>query len=124
MAASKGVLRCMMIDRETVLNMIPCDLSINAFIMIAKQIGTMTQKPKTVPVYHLVTHESHKLKYGVIIDVIEEMRFKCPPAIMLWYPNTVLTRNEYYYKFNVFFFQWIPAYVVDFLFAMFGQKRL
>lgn len=38
-AATKGVLRCMLINRDAKFNMIPCDVSINAFILIGKEIG-------------------------------------------------------------------------------------
>jgi fatty acyl-CoA reductase len=52
------------------------------------------------------------------------MKSQLPFSLSLWYPNVTITQNKLYYLINVLLFQWLPAYFVDFLFLLFGQKRL
>lgn len=47
-----------------------------------------------------------------------------PFSQSLWFPDCTLTTNKFYYQLNALLFQWIPAYFIDFLLLIFGQKRL
>ncbi|KAG5684378.1 hypothetical protein PVAND_013613 [Polypedilum vanderplanki] len=123
LAGGKGVLRCLLIDDSAIFNAIPVDYAINSFIMIAKEIGTQKERASKVPVYNVTIHKSVAKSYRHMMDACESMRYVFPSSMMLWYPNITLTKNKYYYMFNVILFQWIPAIFIDLLFMIFGQKR-
>lgn len=124
MAGGKGVLRCLLIDGSAKFNAIPVDYAINAFIMVAKQIGTQSERPLKVPVYNVTVHKDNVQTYKHMMDECEKNRYAFPSSMMLWYPNIAFTTNKYYYFINVLLFQWIPALLLDILFTIFGQKRL
>lgn len=72
----------------------------------------------------MTQHESRRITYGDFFNVANDMKFEIPFSLSLWYPNVTITQNKLWYWINVILFQWIPAYFVDFLFMLFGQKRL
>lgn len=81
-------------------------------------------RPKEIPVYNMTTHETRRVTYGYFFKVANDMKFEIPFSVSLWYPNVEITQNKLWYMLNVLLFQWIPAYFVDFLLMIFGQKRL
>jgi alcohol-forming fatty acyl-CoA reductase len=82
------------------------------------------RRPKEIPVFNVTQHESKRITYGDFFKVANSMKFEIPFSMSLWYPNCQFTQNKFYYWLNVMLFQWLPAYFVDFLFLVFGQKRL
>lgn len=123
-AGAKGVLRCLLLDKKANFEAIPVDLAINGMIMIAKELGTLKNRKEEIPVYNITVHQDNRLTYGDLFEVIESMRFDYPFSFGLWFPNCAITTNKFYFMLNVILFQWIPAYFIDFLFFIFGQKRL
>lgn len=81
-------------------------------------------RPKEIPVYNLTTDESRRITYGFFFDIANEMKFEIPFQLSLWYPNVDITQNKLWYLINIWLFQWLPAYFIDFLLMIFGQKRL
>lgn len=123
-AAGKGVLRCLLLDISTNFEVIPVDVAINGLIMVAMDASVIEEKPKEVPVYNLTIHQTNRMTYSELFEVVESMRFVTPFSFSLWYPKCTMTMNKYYFMMNVLLFQWIPAYFIDFLLMLFGQKRL
>jgi fatty acyl-CoA reductase len=124
LAGGKGVLRCLLCDDSATFNAIPVDYAINAFIMVAKKMGTEADRSLKVPVYNVTIHKDVAKTYRHMMDACESMRYVYPSSMMLWYPNIGFTVNKYYYWINVLLFQWIPAFFIDMIFMIFGQKRL
>lgn len=81
-------------------------------------------RSKEIPVYNVTQHASKRITYGHFFKLAESLKFDIPFSMSLWYPNVAITQNKLWYMLNVLLFQWIPAYFVDFLLLLFGQKRL
>lgn len=123
LAAGKGVLRSMLIDPDSVIEAIPVDVAINAIIVITKELAT-TERSPTVPVYNITLHESRKVTNGKMLQYARDLGQKYPVSGGLWYPDGDITQNVLVHTLKVFFFQWLPAYFIDFWLMVFGQKRL
>jgi alcohol-forming fatty acyl-CoA reductase len=123
-AGARGVLRCMLLDKEANFEAIPVDMAINAMITVVKEHSTASTKPNEVPVYNVTVHKSNRITYGDLFDVVESVRYEMPLSFGLWYPKVTITTNKYYFTVFTFLFQWLPAYFIDFLLMIFGQKRL
>jgi alcohol-forming fatty acyl-CoA reductase len=122
-AAGKGVLRSMMANPDSQIEIIPVDIAINAIVLIPKLLAS-TERSIDIPVYHLTVLERQKLKMKETFDLIKEIGRKYPCSWALWYPDGGMTMNKYENKIKVFLFQLIPAYLIDFLLFCFRQKRL
>lgn len=72
----------------------------------------------------MTQHESRRITYGEFFKVANDLKPEVPFSLALWYPNTAITQNRLWFLINVFLFQWIPAYFIDFLLLIFRQKRL
>lgn len=123
LAASKGVLRSMLMDPNSKIEAIPVDCCINGIIVMAKHLAT-TEKAKEIPVFNMTLHESRKITNGKMFKYARELGAKYPGVAGLWYPDGDITQNVVVHTLKVFFFQWLPAYFIDFLLFCFGQKRL
>jgi len=122
LAGGKGVLRSLLLNRESNFEAIPVDAAISGLLTVAKTHGTQLERPKEIPVYNMTTHESRRVTYGYFFDVANDMKFEIPFSVSLWYPNVEITRFKLWYMISVFLFQWVPAYFVDFLLTIFRQK--
>lgn len=58
------------------------------------------------------------------MDQGKEAAYANPFEAGVWYPNGTITTNKIEHLFKVVFFQWVPAYLIDFLMLVMGQKRL
>lgn len=64
------------------------------------------------------------MTYGRMFELLNNLKEEVAFSMSLWYPNTQLTQSKLYYAINVFLFQWIPAYFIDFWLWVFRQPRL
>lgn len=58
------------------------------------------------------------------MDVGRDLGLKYPFEVGLWYPDGNMTTSKLYHTFCTIMFMWLPAYLIDFLLAIFGQRRL
>lgn len=123
LAASKGVLRSLLVDPNGMIEAIPVDTCINAILTMVQYIATNERSPE-IPIYNMTLHESRKISNGKMFKISRDLGRKYPCTAGLWYPDGSITTNVLIHTLKVFFFQWIPAYFIDFLFLIFGQKRL
>ncbi|CAO1398848.1 unnamed protein product [Diamesa tonsa] len=123
LAAAKGVLRSMLMDTSAKMEAVPVDSAINCMILVAKEVSTQEKRPEKVPVYNITVSESKKLTFGHLFLRTKEIGYKNPCTWGLWYPNGTITENVFIHTLNVFFFQLIPAYIIDFFLLCTGQKR-
>lgn len=81
-------------------------------------------RPSDIPVYNITNSESRKQTLGKVVEISKSLSKEYPLNAGLWYPDPCVTTSKLYHKFNVIMFHWLPAYFIDFLLLIFGQKRL
>lgn len=104
--------------------MIPVDFAINGLIGIPYVESQKTEKSQDVPVYNLTCSAKKKSTWGEIMEDGKKAAYKYPFEAGVWYPNGTITTDKLQHMLYVFLFHWIPAYLIDFLMLIFGQKRL
>lgn len=77
-----------------------------------------------MPVYNLTTTETEPILWHEVIDIGKDVIEEYPFETVLWYPGGGMTPNKYIYTICTVLFHWIPAYFIDFLLMIFGQKPL
>lgn len=123
LAAGKGVLRSLLMDPKGTIEAIPVDACINGIVVMTQHIAT-TERASEIPVYNMTIHESRKMTNGQMFKLARELGIKYPCTAGLWYPDGDITQNVFIHTLKVLLFQWIPAYVIDFILLCTGQKRL
>ncbi|CAH2985591.1 unnamed protein product [Chilo suppressalis] len=123
LGAGKGVIRTMMCDGSLVAQVIPVDVAINAIIAVGMIEGSRKEKPEVIPVYNLNIGHQKPTTWGSVLEVAKAYGRKEPLEWPLWYPNGDITTNKALHEFRRFFYHMIPAYFIDFLLLIFGQKR-
>nr|UEV87808.1 fatty acyl reductase 2 [Maruca vitrata] len=121
--AGKGVIRSMHCYGHYHAEVIPVDIAINAIIVIAQRIATMNERPPEIPVYNLTTGDDRNTTWKQVLDIGKATVRKYPFEGPLWYPDGNIRHNKYYHNFCVFLYHLVPAYLIDFLMLIFGQKR-
>ncbi|KAL7027650.1 hypothetical protein ACKWTF_005508 [Chironomus riparius] len=122
LAAGKGVLRSMLINPDGLIEAIPVDACINGILTLTKHVAT-EKRSQEIPVFNATIHESRRITNGQMFDYAKELGDLYPVSGGLWYPDGSITQNVYVHKVKTFFFQWLPAYFIDFMLLCFGQKR-
>ncbi|KAI8127244.1 putative fatty acyl-CoA reductase [Lucilia cuprina] len=118
----KGVIRSVLVDENNKSEVIPVDYAINGLIVIPYEFNK-GKRPAEVPVYNITNAEHRKMLGGTVIEMSKRINKEYPFNAGLWYPNPTVTTNKLYHQFNVLMFHWLPAYFLDFLMLIFGQKR-
>lgn len=75
-------------------------------------------------VYNVTASEKHQRTMQYVLEKAKKINFETPLQIGLWFPNGEITTNKLKHQINVILFHWLPAYVIDFLLLIIGQKRL
>ena len=146
--AGKGVIRSMLCKGELKSEVIPVDIAVNGLILLPYNQSLMetkycddaaklhfvlrlnsvlrflTSRSRNVPVYNLTIADEKKRTWKWIMDVGRDFGQIYPFDIGLWYPDGNMTENKLYHWFCVVMFMWLPAYLVDFIFLLVGQRRL
>lgn len=120
----KGVIRSVLVNKENKAEVIPVDYAINGLIVIPYEFNKQAKRPADVPVYNITNADFRKRAMGTIVELSKRINREVPFNAGLWYPDPCVTTNEFYHKFNVAMFHWLPAYLIDFLMLILGQKRL
>lgn len=84
----------------------------------------MRGRPSEIPVFHSTWNDDDRMTHQFFFDTANKFKSECPMSMSLWYPNCSTTTNLFVYWLNSILFQWIPAYIIDFLMVIFRQKRL
>ncbi|XP_013139988.1 PREDICTED: fatty acyl-CoA reductase 1-like [Papilio polytes] len=123
LGAGKGVIRSMLCDGSLTAQVIPVDTAINAIIAIGMLEGTRTEKPPVIPIYNANIGHQKPTTWGEVLQIGKDYGRKYPLAWPLWYPNGDITTNETLHYFRRIFYHLVPAYTIDFLLLLLGQKR-
>ncbi|XP_023935047.1 putative fatty acyl-CoA reductase CG5065 [Bicyclus anynana] len=121
--AGKGVIRTMHCYGHYHAEVIPVDIAINAIILIPHYIHTKIDRPAEIPVFNLTSGDDRDTTWKEVLDVGKATVRKFPFEGPLWYPNGNIRHNKLIHELCVFFYHIIPAYLIDFLMLIFGQKR-
>ncbi|XP_062132540.1 putative fatty acyl-CoA reductase CG5065 isoform X1 [Drosophila sulfurigaster albostrigata] len=121
--AGKGVIRSMICNGELKSEVVPVDIAVNGLILIPYHNSLTKQKSAQLPVYNITVEDAKKRTWQWIMDVGRELGLAYPFEVGLWYPDGNMTSNKFYHTFCVIMFMWLPAYFIDLLLAIFGQRR-
>lgn len=145
--AGKGVIRSMLCNADIMSDLIPCDMAVNATIALAWQVGMeKSTEPKFL---NITTNQENPVSWGEVLEIgrqhIHANPFsrkailqrvysnrlskvckiyltQCNVLEPLWYPGGRLTSSKVLHWFAVIFFQIIPAYLLDVLLIVTGNK--
>lgn len=81
-------------------------------------------RPPEIPVYNLTTGDDRNTTWKQVLDYGKATIRKYPFEGPLWYPDGNIRHNKFIHALCVFFYHIVPAYLIDFLMLIFGQKRL
>ncbi|XP_044260931.1 fatty acyl-CoA reductase 1-like [Tribolium madens] len=118
--AGKGVIRSMHCDPSLEANMVPVDSAINSLLLIGWKEGT--DPSRDLKVYHVTSNNDNVISWGEALDVGRKHFYDNPFSVCLWYPGGSIKSNYWYHAIAVFFLHIIPAYLVDFLMVLTGNK--
>ncbi|VVC39646.1 Male sterility, NAD-binding,NAD(P)-binding domain,Fatty acyl-CoA reductase, C-terminal [Cinara cedri] len=122
-AGGKGVLRSVLCKADYTAEAVPVDFAINAAIAIAWKTAINKQKANSVPVYNLTQHNLNPITWETVMIKGKEEALKYPFELMLWYPAGSITENRFIHTYKRIFYHWIPAYLIDGIMLLLGQKR-
>lgn len=123
-SGGKGVCRSMLCNADYIAQVLPVDYAINGMITIAYSVATKMDTHDDIPVYNLNSDESKLTTWGSVFTRGRKYLQEIPYELSIWYPSGEITTCKYLHMMRVLLFQWLPAYLVDFLLLCFGQPRL
>ncbi|XP_030031127.2 putative fatty acyl-CoA reductase CG5065 [Manduca sexta] len=123
LGAGKGVIRTMLCDGSLTAQVIPVDIAINAIIAIGMLEGTRMEKLDIIPVYNVNIGHQKPTTWGEVLNVAKAYGRKYPLSWPLWYPNGDITTNYALHELRRIFYHLVPAYCIDFILFLTGQKR-
>ncbi|XP_034107982.1 putative fatty acyl-CoA reductase CG5065 isoform X2 [Drosophila albomicans] len=121
--AGKGVIRSMICNGELKSEVVPVDIAVNGLILIPYHNSLTKQKSAQLPVYNITVEDAKKRTWKWVMDVGRELGLAYPFEVGLWYPDGNMTSSKLYHTFCVIMFMWLPAYCIDLLLTIFGQRR-
>lgn len=123
--AGKGVIRTMLCNPDYNAEVIPCDIAINGLLTIAWKTGCTRpeDRPSEIPVYNLTQSDMNPMTWGEVVERGKTIAHEYPFEMTLWYPGGNIRRSKLIHNVIVLLFHWIPAYLIDFLMLLIGQKR-
>lgn len=77
-----------------------------------------------IPVYNITNGNIETMTWGEVFTIGKKLSYEYPFEAGLWYPNGQISMNPVSHYLVVFFFQIIPAYFIDLLLFLIGQKTL
>ncbi|CAG4910919.1 unnamed protein product [Colias eurytheme] len=121
--AGKGVIRSMHCYGHYHAEVIPVDIAINALVVIPYYLNTKVERSEEIPVFNLTSGDDRNDTWKEVLDVGKATVRRYPFEGPLWYPNGNIRHNKYIHELCVLFYHILPAYFIDFLMLIFGQKR-
>ncbi|XP_066593582.1 putative fatty acyl-CoA reductase CG5065 [Prorops nasuta] len=118
--AGKGVIRSMLCNADYLVDVIPCDLAVNAIIAFAWRIAL--EKPVSPIFLNVTQNGENPLTWGEAIETGRRHAVTHPFSGPLWYPGGRVTSSKFLHTLAVFFLHLIPAYLLDGLMFLTGNK--
>lgn len=118
--AGKGVIRSMLCSPDYLTDIMPCDLAVNATIALAWKVGI--EQP-TEPIFMNVTESGkNPISWRFALETGRKHALENPFSGPLWYPGGGFTTSKIIHWLSVLFLHIIPAYLLDALFIVTGNK--
>ncbi|CAH2988368.1 unnamed protein product [Chilo suppressalis] len=120
-----GVLRTMYMDLDTVADMVPVDLVVNAILASAWHTAKNYKENQTsdIPIYNFVSGAQNPIRWGKFIELNRQFGIEVPTTKAVWYYGLNPTNNYYMFLFYNFFLHYLPALLVDTYCALTGRRR-
>lgn len=74
--------------------------------------------------YNISCSDSKKVTWREVLDKGRDLNYQYPFEWGVWYPGGDMTTNKVVHSLKLFFYQWLPAYIIDFIMLCLGQRRL
>ncbi|XP_033233189.1 putative fatty acyl-CoA reductase CG5065 [Drosophila pseudoobscura] len=126
--AARGVIRSMHCNPLYSSTVIPVDKAINGLILCGYQRAKASSQEKApskrneVHFCNLCISKKALTSWGDSIETGRRFFYETPLSFSLWYPGGSIKKNYYHHLFCVIFFHYLPAYFIDFLMLISGQK--
>lgn len=120
-AAGKGVVRTMYCFEENLCEAIPVDITINCIIALPYK-KSLIENQKEVLFVNVCDAGTLGTTWGQSLKISKQLFYDYPMSISLWYPNGSMKRNYFHHWLSVIFLHYLPAYFVDFMLFITGNK--
>ncbi|CAB3233870.1 unnamed protein product [Arctia plantaginis] len=118
--AGKGVIRTMHCNDSYRADVVPVDIAVNACIVLSYLTGI--EQPKELKICNITLSELNPLTWGQALDMGRVHVHEFPFSICLWYPGGSAKSSWIQHQLALFFTHLLPAYFVDLLLFLMGQK--
>lgn len=119
--AARGVIRTMHCNPDYLADTMPVDLAINAIIVAAWDRAH--KKLDQTDYFNVVLPSKSLMTWGESLETGKRIFYENPLCFSLWYPDGSIKKNYYHHMISLFFFHLLPAYFIDGLLFLLGQKR-
>ncbi|KAK0176563.1 hypothetical protein PV328_000684 [Microctonus aethiopoides] len=117
---AKGVIRTVHCDPDLLMDAMPCDIAINAIIALAWRVG-LEQPDK--PIFMNITESGENpMTWSESLELGRKHALANPFSGILWYPRGGITKFKYLHLVRVLFFHLLPAYFIDGICRLTGNK--
>lgn len=120
-AGGKGVLRSMFCHQNNPCESIPVDININCIIALPFKKKSM-ENPEEVLFCNITDSGTLGLTWGESLEMGKQLFYEYPMMLSLWYPNGSMKDNYFLHTLSVIFFHYLPAYFIDFILFITGNK--
>ncbi|KAJ9578553.1 hypothetical protein L9F63_005282, partial [Diploptera punctata] len=124
--AGKGVIRSMHCKADYLADVMPCDIAINAIIILAwktvKDLPSGRITPTKPYICNLTESGDNPISWGSILDRGRKHLYENPLSDAIWFPDGSIKSSWFLHTLCVVFFHFLPAYLIDFLVTLCGKK--
>nr|XP_012220659.1 PREDICTED: putative fatty acyl-CoA reductase CG5065 [Linepithema humile] len=118
--AGKGVIRSMLCNADYLTDLVPCDMAVNATIVLSWQVGS-EKSAKPLFLNATANHEN-QISWGDALEIGKKHVIANPFSQPLWYPGGRITSSKILHWLAIILMHIIPAYLLDTLLILTGNK--
>lgn len=118
--AGKGVIRSMHCRAEYNADIMPCDIAINAIVILAWKVAKLRLNRPLV--CNITESGDHPLTWRHVLDTGRKHLYENPLSDAIWFPDGSIKSSWLMHTLCVIFFHFLPAYLIDFLVTLCGKK--
>uniref|UniRef100_A0A1I8PGQ9 Fatty acyl-CoA reductase n=1 Tax=Stomoxys calcitrans TaxID=35570 RepID=A0A1I8PGQ9_STOCA len=123
-AASVGIMKAIPMPRDQFLDLSPQDITVKTLLYYIMKTGMehATNESADVPVFNLSVYGHSPINFPEYIEMADEFWNSIPVEKGFLAPGVTVTENIFRYMFLVIFKQILPAFFLDLLLKIIGQK--
>jgi fatty acyl-CoA reductase len=93
--------------------------------MITLKLGLcLCSRSSDIPVFNITTPPAKRITWQDVLEKGRKAVHDTPFEMTIWYPDGSIRSSILMHNLSVIFLHFLPAYFLDFLLLIFGQKRL